>query len=58
MDKDTSALLDIAAYIQKAADNGAKAHIIINHVKHDIDGLILCGNDEFWVPRTKGWNKG
>jgi len=58
MDKNTEALLDLAAFIKKAAENPLiKNEDILINVNHDVEGLLFKQNDEFWVPRTKGWNK-
>ena len=57
----TENLLDLAAFIRKAAERGAMTKMtILVHALHDIEGF-LTDNDKpgklYWVPRTKGWNK-
>jgi len=57
----TENLLDLAAFVKKAAEKGTmdKSSILI-HVMHDIEGFLTDDKDPsklHWVPRTKGWNK-
>ena len=54
----TENLLDLAAYIKKAAEaKTTDNEKILFNVSHDVSGLLFNQEDEFWVPRTKGWNK-
>ena len=55
----TEQLLDLAAFIKKAAENKTYPKMdILFHAKHDIEGFIHKNLDDgFWVPRTKNWRK-
>tara|TARA_B100001094_G_scaffold246824_1_gene243522 strand:- start:884 stop:1069 length:186 start_codon:yes stop_codon:yes gene_type:complete len=54
----TEQLLDLAAFIKKAAENPLiKNDDVLANVQHDVEGFVFKKHDEFWVPRTKGWNK-
>jgi glycogen synthase len=56
-ESDLKQLLDLSAYIRKA---GMEGHLtkeaILRHVEHDVDGLLNKADDEFWTPRTTGWD--
>ena len=52
----TENLLDLAAFIKKAAELGEMSHDeILRHVDHDVDGLLNKKDDKHWLPRTVGW---
>ena len=54
----TENLLDLAAYIKKAAEAKITDNEkILFNVSHDVRGLLFNQEDEFWVPRSKGWQK-
>ena len=54
---DLRQLLDLSAYIRKAGMQGQMTkETILRHVEHDVDGLLNKAGDEFWTPRTTGWD--
>ena len=54
---DLNQLLDLAAYIKMAAETGkGSKETILEHVAHDVNGLINKAGDEFWTPRTSMWS--
>tara|TARA_R110002051_G_scaffold299932_1_gene367208 strand:- start:759 stop:977 length:219 start_codon:yes stop_codon:yes gene_type:complete len=55
----TENLLDLAAFIQKAAEKGhMENEAILIHAQHDIEGFLTPDSDpskQCWLPRTTGW---
>lgn len=57
----TENLLDLAAFVKKAAEKGQMDNsAILIHAMHDVQGFLTDDKDpsrRHWVPRTKGWAK-
>ena len=56
---DLNQLLDLAAFIEMAAEEGQMdKETILRHVAHDVNGIrdpIELQEGHCWIPRTKGW---